>query len=132
MQKVTAAYLVFNGYVPSHTSVLPIHIWAVPYTYCHPIHIWATCMHVGEPMSMDHPYRYCSNPCFVHISVRTCIGNSNHVCITTQLYTGAQSEGVSINDNMDNKYVLGHSPCISYTNVCLYYTIKLNTLFIIQ
>ena len=62
MQKVTAAYLVFNGYVPSHTSILLLHVWAVPYTYCHPIHIWANCMHMGEPMSMDHPYRYHSNP----------------------------------------------------------------------
>ena len=45
-------YVSVHAFVPSHTSILPIHVWAVPYAYGQPIHVLAA------HMCMGYPYAY--------------------------------------------------------------------------
>ena len=45
--------------VPSHTGILPIRVWAVPYAYGQPIRVLAAHMRMGYPYTrMGCPYAY--------------------------------------------------------------------------
>ena len=69
--------------VPSHTSILPIHVWVVPYAYGQPIWVWAAHVRVSDlyvcGLSIHIrtvPYRYRRNPCFAYMRMSACMSIS--------------------------------------------------------
>ena len=61
--------------VPSHTGILPIRVWAVPYAYGQPIRVLAAHMRMGQ------------NSCFAHMrmSAHMRIGMLDHTNIATAM-----------------------------------------------
>ena len=69
------------SYVPSHTSILPIRVWAVPYAYGlshtrmgspyvygQPVRVWAARTHMGCPYAHGSSHTdTAGNPWFTHM-----------------------------------------------------------------
>ena len=68
--------------VPSHTGILPIRVWAVPYAYGQPIRVLAAHMRTGSPYT-----RMGQNSCFAHMrmSAHMRIGILDHTSIATAM-----------------------------------------------
>ena len=87
--------------VLSHTRILPIRIWAIPYAYGLPIRVWASFL---DPYAYGLPVRLraahtsiVGNPCFAHmrISAHTCM----HGHIASSLHAHAYSNACSYRQN---------------------------------
>ena len=84
------------GNVPSHTAILPIHVWAVPYAYGQPIRVLAAHTRTGSPYAYGLPIRVRvahiharmgENSCFAHMrmSGHMCIGMLDHTSTATAM-----------------------------------------------
>ena len=88
-------------YVPSHTGILPIRVWAAPYAYGQPIRVLAAHMRMGYPYAYGVPVRVWAthtrtgspytrvgqNSCLAHMrmSAHMRIGILDHTSIATAM-----------------------------------------------